>query len=73
MVTPPSPSPPMRPDDAKWVHALTPYCGGGIVPVWLLVDGSVDAQKTVDAFMRARGLKKLGDNGEELEWPPDES
>jgi hypothetical protein len=55
--------------DEKWIQALKPYWGGGIVPVWKLEDGSIDAQKTIDWMMRARGEKKIGPNGEELEWP----
>ena len=33
----------MNEQDSKWVDALKPYWGGGIVPNWKLADGSVDA------------------------------
>lgn len=34
--------------DDKWIEALRPYNGGGIVPVWKLADGTIDAVKTID-------------------------
>lgn len=55
--------------DEKWLDALRAYWGGGIVPTFKNGDGSIDAQRTVDTLMRAVGAKKLGTNGEPLEWP----
>jgi len=52
--------------DDKWMDAIAPYWGGGIVPNWKLPDGSVDAQKTVDWMMRIRGQMKIGKNGEDI-------
>lgn len=56
----------MNPIDHKWIAALKPYWGGGTVPFWAQKDGSVDAAKTIDWMMEARGQHKIGPNGEEL-------
>jgi hypothetical protein len=56
-------------NDQKWINALKPFWGGGTVPFWRDEDGSIDAQKTIDWLMRARGQKKIGKMGESLEWP----
>jgi hypothetical protein len=55
--------------DEKWIDALKPYWGGGIVPFWKLADGGIDAAKTIDHLMRAKDAKKIGPKGEYLEWP----
>jgi len=60
----PCPKPPLpksteMPDsDRKWVDALKPYIGGGIVPFYTLPDGSVDAQKTIDSFCMLNDVNK---------------
>lgn len=59
----------MNPIDQKWIDALKAYWGGGIVPYWNIENGSVDAARTIDWMMRARGEKKIGPNGESLDWP----
>lgn len=49
----------MNEQDRKWVDALKPYWGGGLVPTWKLADGSVDAAKTLDWLMAAFGVEKV--------------
>lgn len=53
--------------DRKWLDALKPYFGGGIIPLYRGEDGSVDAVKTVDGLMGLKGWKKIGPNGEDIE------
>lgn len=55
--------------DNKWIAALKPYWGGGIVPYWKLEDGSVDAVKTINHMMKSRGQKQIGPLGEDQEIP----
>jgi len=64
-----SPKPEYNETDKKWIEAIRPYWGSGMVPYWVNGDGSIDAQKTVDWLMRLRNQKKIGPNGEELEFP----
>lgn len=59
-------------EDQKWIDALKPYWGGRQVPFWRNTDGTVDAAQTIDYMMRTRGEKKVGANGEPLEWPAEE-
>lgn len=59
----------MNDNDKKWMDALRPYWGGGVVPNWKLSNGEVDASRTIDWMMKVRGQKKIGPNGEDLEWP----
>ena len=54
--------------DQKWVDAMKPYWGGGIVPVYYNADKSVNAERTLENFAKAHGFKKIGPNGEDLEW-----
>jgi len=56
----------MDPCDKKWIDALKPYLGGGIVPIFRISDGSVDAQRTLERFAEMKGIHKLGANGEQL-------
>lgn len=53
--------------DRKWLNALKPYVGGGIVPLYRSADGTVDAVKTIDGLMQLKGCKKIGPNGEDIE------
>ena len=55
--------------DKKWINALKPYLGGGIVPYFRLSDGTVDAEKTMEAFCKAHDVVKIGPNGEDIPWP----
>jgi hypothetical protein len=52
--------------DRKWIDALRPYWGGGIVPVFRMPDGSVDAVKTIDRMMQSREQHKVGADGKDL-------
>lgn len=52
--------------DDKWINALRPYLGGGVVPTYKNPDGSVDAEKTIDNFCKLKGARKIGPNGEYL-------
>ena len=54
----------MNEQDSKWVDALKPYWGGGIVPIYWANGGGIDAQATIDRLMQAVGEKKVGPNGE---------
>jgi hypothetical protein len=66
----------MNPIDQKWIDALSSYWGAGTVPYWNQENGpndagSVDAGKTIDWMMKARGQKKLDPKtGAEIEWEP---
>jgi hypothetical protein len=55
--------------DEKWVNALRPYVGGGLVPFYRAADGSIDAVKTINSLMRLKGCKMIGPNGEDVEIP----
>lgn len=52
--------------DRKWIDALKPYLGGGIVPVYTNPDGTVNAARTIDNFCLMKGARKIGPNGEYL-------
>lgn len=55
--------------DDKWLKALEPYLGGGIVPYFRSPDGSIDAEKTLENFAKLQGFTKIGKNGESIPWP----
>lgn len=56
-------------EDEKWISALKPYWGGGIVPFWKLADGTIDAAKTVNWMMKARGQKPSEHDAASLPQP----
>lgn len=55
-----------QPTDQKWLDALQPYLGGGVVPFFKNFDGTVNAQATIDNFCSLYDIQKVGSNGEPL-------
>ena len=62
----------MQDVDQKWVDALRPYWGGGIVPLFKNADGTVNAERTMEHFARMHRVPKIGPNGEEIFVDPNE-
>jgi hypothetical protein len=55
--------------DMKWIDALRPYFIDRRIPPFLKSDGTIDAEKTIEYFARAHGVKKVNPDGKLVEWP----
>lgn len=44
--------------DKKWLAALKPYLGGGIVPFYRLPDNTINAEATINNFCMLHDIKK---------------
>ena len=44
--------------DQKWLDALKPYLGGGIVPIFFSGVGEIDAEKTIEHMCMLHGISK---------------